>query len=115
MQKLITDIWKVIIKIKNRHILNIGDVNNLSGRAMSQKLPVNKFEWIESTSQFNEDYKEGRKEESDEGYFLKVDVQYSEKLQKLHNDLPFLPEEMKIKKLKNLLLIDMIKLNMSFT
>ena len=82
---------------------------------MSQKLPVNKFEWIESPSQFNEDYKEGRKEESDEGYFLKVDVQYSEKLQKLHNDLTFLPEEMKIKKLKNLLLIDMIKLNMSFT
>ena len=23
---------------------------------MSQKLPVNKFEWIEDTSQFNEDF-----------------------------------------------------------
>ena len=82
---------------------------------MSQKLPVNKFEWIESTSQFNEDYKEGRKGESDEGYFLEVDVEYPEKLHKLHNNLPFLLEEMKIKKSKSLLLIDMIKLNMSFT
>ena len=25
---------------------------------MSQKLPVNKFEWIEDTSQFNKDFKE---------------------------------------------------------
>ena len=24
--------------------------------AMSQKLPVNNFEWIEDTSQFNEDF-----------------------------------------------------------
>ena len=31
-------------------------------------------------------------EESDEGYFLEVDVQYPEKLQEPHNDLPFLPE-----------------------
>ena len=31
------------------------NLNNLSGWAMSQKLPVSKFEWIEDTSQFNED------------------------------------------------------------
>ena len=30
-------------------------------------------------------------EESDEGYFLEVDVQYPEKLHELHDDLPFLP------------------------
>ena len=35
-------------------------------------------------------------EESNEGYFLEVDVQYLEKLQKLYNDLPFLPKRMKI-------------------
>ena len=34
-------------------------------------------------------------EESDEGCFLEVDVQYLEKLHELHNDLPFLPKRMK--------------------
>ena len=33
-------------------------VNNLYSWAALQKLPVNKFEWIEDTSQFNEDFKE---------------------------------------------------------
>ena len=37
-------------------------------------------------------------EESHKGYFLKVAFQYPEKLQKLHNDLPFLSERMKIQK-----------------
>ena len=41
---------------------------------MSQKLPVNKFEWIEDTSQFNEDFIKNYNEESDEGYFLEIDV-----------------------------------------
>ena len=40
--------------------------------------------------------------ESDEGYFLQVGVQYTEKLYQLHNDLPFLPERMKIEKVENL-------------
>ena len=31
-------------------------VNNLYGWVMFQKLPVNNFEWIEDTSQFNEDF-----------------------------------------------------------
>ena len=45
---------------------------------MSQKLPVNKFERIEDTSQFNKDFIKHCNEEKDEGYFLEVDVQYSE-------------------------------------
>ena len=65
---------------------------------MLQKLPVNKFEWIEDNSQFDEDFIKNYNEESDEGYFLEVDVQYPEKLRELHNDLPFLPERMKIEK-----------------
>ena len=32
------------------------NVNSLYGWAMSQKLPVNNFQWIEDTSQFNEDF-----------------------------------------------------------
>ena len=41
---------------------------------MSQKLPVNKSEEIEDLSQFNEDFIKTYNEESDEGYFLEVDV-----------------------------------------
>ena len=40
---------------------------------MSQKLPVNNFEWIQDTSQFNEDFIKKCNEETDEGYFLEVD------------------------------------------
>ena len=43
---------------------------------MSQKFPLNNFEWIKDTSQFNEDFINSYTEESDEGYFLEVDVQY---------------------------------------
>ena len=63
---------------------------------MSQKLPVNNFEWIKDTSQFNEDFIKNYNEESNKEYFLGLDVQYIEKLQVSHNDLPFLPERMKI-------------------
>ena len=41
-------------------------------------------------------------------YSLDIDIQYPEKLHDLHNDLPFLPEKMKIEKAE----IHMIKLNM---
>ena len=66
---------------------------------MSQKSPVNIFEWIEDTSQFSEDFIKNHNEETDEGYFLEVDVQYPEKLHQLHNDLLFLPERIKLKKI----------------
>ena len=79
------------------------DVNNLHGWAMSQKLPVNNFEWIKDTSKFNEDFIKNYNEESDEGYFLEVDIQYLEKLHELQNDLLFLPERMKIEKIEKLL------------
>ena len=81
-------------KNKESSYLKYWDVNNLYGWAMSQKLPQNNFEWIEDTSQFNEDFIKSYNEESDKGYFLKVDVQYPEKLHELHSDLPLLPEKM---------------------
>ena len=70
---------------------------------MSQKLPVNNFEWIRDTSQFKKDFIKNYNEESDTGYFLEVDVQYLEKLHQLRNDLPFLPERLKIEKLEKLI------------
>ena len=52
---------------------------------------------MDRISQFNEVFIKNYNEESDEGYFLEVDVQYKEKLHDLHNELPFLPERKKIK------------------
>ena len=89
-------------KNKELSYLQHWDVNNLYGFAMSQKLPLNNFEWIEYTSQFNEGFIKNYKEESDKGYFLKVDTQYLQKLHELHNDLSFLPERMKIEKIEKL-------------
>ena len=89
-------------KNKESPCIKYWDVNNLYSWAMSQKLPVSKFEWIKDTSQFNKDFIKNYIEESDEGHFLEVDVQYLEKLHELHNDLPFLPERMKIEKVEKL-------------
>ena len=89
-------------KNKESSYLQYWDVNNLYGWAMSQKLPVNKFEWIKNTSKFNKDFIKNYNEKSDEGYFLEIDVQYPEKLHELYIDLPFLPERMKIEKNENL-------------
>ena len=72
--------------------LNYWNANNLYGWAMSQKIPLNNFKWIEESFRFREDFIKNYNEESDEGYFLEVDVQYPEKLYEFHNDLPFLPE-----------------------
>ena len=69
-------------------------VNNIYDWAMSQKLPAKNFEQIEGTSQFNDDFVKNYNEKSDQGYFLEVDIQYPEKFNDFHNDLPFLPEKM---------------------
>ena len=47
---------------------------------MSQKLPVNGFKWIEKSSRFNEIFIKNYNENSDIGYFLEVDIDYSKKL-----------------------------------
>ena len=61
-------------KNKELSYLNYWNVNNLHGWAMSQKLPVSNFEWIEETFQFKRDFRKNYNEGSDEGYFLEVDV-----------------------------------------
>ena len=90
-------------KNKESSYLKYWDVNNLYGWAMPPKLPINKSERIKDTSQFNENFiMKSYNEEGDEEYFLEVDVQYPEKLHELHNDLPFLPERKKVKKVEKL-------------
>ena len=58
---------------KNKELprLQYWDVNDLYGRAMSQKLPINNFEQTNDIFQFNEHFMKSYKKESDEGYFLK--------------------------------------------
>ena len=71
-------------------------------RTIQQKHSVNNFQWIEDTSQFNEDFIKSYNEESDKDYFLEVDVQYIQALHELHNNLDFLPERIKIEKIEKL-------------
>ena len=66
------------------------------GWATCKKLPVGDFKWIDDLSIFTEEFKNNYDEESDIGYLFVVDVEYPRNLHKLHSDLPFLPEKMKI-------------------
>ena len=84
---------------KESPYLQYWHVNNLYDWAMGN---VYNFEWIEDISQFNEHFIKNYNEESDKGYFLEIDVQYLEKLHEFHNDLPFLPERIKLKKSESL-------------
>ena len=49
-------------------------------------------------SKFDENFKRKYNENSDKGYIFQVDVKYPNELQKLHNNIPFLAQRMKIKK-----------------
>ena len=62
-------------------------------KASSNKLIVD-------TSQFNEDFIKSYNEKGDGGYFLEINAQYTKQLHKLHNNLPFSQERMKIKKVE---------------
>ena len=79
------------------------DANNLYDAAMSEKLPINGPKWVNDISGINKKcVKSYDKSNSDKGYILEVDVDYPRKLHKLHSDMPFLPEKMKIDKTQKL-------------
>ena len=77
------------------------DATDLYGWAMSQKLPVNGFKWVQN-NEINEEFIKNYNENKDKEYILEVDVKYPRKLHDLHSDLPFLPKRMKIDKCKKL-------------
>ena len=74
------------------------DANNRYGWAMSKKLPVNGFRWLDSDeiNEINEEFLKNYNESDNKGYILEVDVKYPKRLHELHSDLPFLSERMKI-------------------
>ena len=69
---------------------------------MSQKLPVNGFNWVENLLEFNEDFIKKYDEDSNTGYFIEVDVEYPKDLSNSHKDLTFLTERQKIEKVEKL-------------
>ena len=99
-------------KANNKHVkdynknkesyLNYWDVNDLYEWAMSQKLPVNNFEWIEETSRFNEDFLKNFNDESDEGYFLEMIFNIPWKYMNFIITYHFYPKERNLKKSKSL-------------
>ena len=66
------------------------DMNNLYGLAMSEYLPYERFEWLKNVDEFNV---MSFSEKSPTGYFLEVDLEYSDELHELHNDYPLPPEK----------------------
>ena len=86
------------------------DANKLYGWAMSKKLPVNGFKWIDKNETagpsakhvVNEVFIRNYNENDKKGYILEVDVKYPKKLHNLYSDLPFLPERMEMNKCKKL-------------
>ena len=70
---------------------------------MSQKLPVNRIMWYNSyLSDFTEDFIKNYNEDSDEGYFIEVDIEYPKELWSSHKGLPFLPERRTLEKVEKL-------------
>ena len=78
---------------------------------MSQKLPVSGFKWKKNMLKFNEAFIKNYDEDSDKGNILEVDVKYPKNLHASHEDLPFLPERMKIGKCKKLVCNFYVKKN----
>ena len=78
------------------------NANNLYGKAMTEKLPVRGFKWVNDISEIDEDIVKVYNRNDNKGYILDVDVDYPNKLQNLHSDLPFLPERMIINNTKKL-------------
>ena len=112
-------IWHLIhryAKANNKYMKNYNNneessyiqylgANNLYGWAMSKKLPVNGFKWLDSDkiNEINEDFIRNYNENNKKGYIFEVDVKYSKRLHELHSDLPFLSERMEVNNCKKLI------------
>ena len=78
------------------------DANHLYDKAMTAKLPVKGFKWLDDISKIDEYFVKDYDKNNNKGYIFDVDIDYPSKLQDLHSDLPFLPERMSINNTKKL-------------
>jgi hypothetical protein len=77
------------------------DCNNLYGKSMCEKLPVDSFAWDDIAS-WNEQRIMEYSMDSDTGYCLEVDLEYPDHLHDEHNDYPLAPESLVIEKQQKL-------------
>ena len=92
-------------KDEEESFLEYLDTNSLYGWEMAEPLPVDGFDWIKDLSKIDEDFIKNYDKDSNKVYILEVDVEYPKNLQFgniSHYDLPFLPEKIKINKIKKL-------------
>ena len=89
-------------KTKESSYIQYLDANNLYGAAMSKKLPIKGFKWIDDIERIDEEFIKEYNEINDKGYVIEADVDYPQELHDLHSDMPFLPERMIINKTKKL-------------
>jgi hypothetical protein len=70
------------------------DANNLYGFAMSQKMPLRNFEWVDDDDIeiFTTDFILSLDDNDSVGYYLEVDMEYPVELHDFHNAFPFAPE-----------------------
>ena len=67
-------------KNKESSFLIYVDAYNLYGWALSKKLPVDGFKWVDDLSTFTEDFIKSYDEESDVSYLLVIDIKYPKTL-----------------------------------
>ena len=89
-------------KTKESSYIQYLHANNLYGAAMSKKLPIKGFKWLDDIERIDEEFRKEYNEISDKGYVIEADVDYPQELHYLHTNMPFLPERMVINKTKKL-------------
>ena len=89
-------------KTKESSYIQYLDANNLYGAAMSKKLPIKGFKWLDDIERIDEELIKEYNEISDKGYVIEADVDCPQELHDLHSDMSFLPERMVINKTKKL-------------
>ena len=77
------------------------DENNLYGWAMTQKLSIHGFKWIDVDE--SSELKLLEKKATNQGFIFEVDLDYPRSLWKSHNDYPLAPERIKIDKVDKLI------------
>ena len=89
-------------KTKESSYIQYLDANNLYGAAMSKKLLITGFKWLDNIERIDEELIKEYNEINDKGYVIEADLDYPQELHDLHSDMPFLSERMIINKTKKL-------------